>query len=160
MIGEEREIQFTDEHMEQIRMRQKKTTMRTVKRDHVYPVGSRVTVTGTDLVLEITHMALVRFGAGVLEKISGRGSKTDWLHLEKNERGGTTIQLPSERVSDEHAEEILDRALEKLAELEGFDGHEEMMAWFRGENPMGLEYNLPQPFFLYRFKPVRRSDSD
>lgn len=142
MVALSKTIKFTDNHIEKIRHGEKETTMRTVKRDHVYQPGTQVTVEGSDLVLEVTDMRVVRFGNGLLEVVSGPSCDQDFIYLGLGDVEGSTLW------PEVHPE----RALERLAEFEGFDSHEEMVAWFQGDNPMGLEYDLPQPFFLYRFR--------
>lgn len=129
VIALSNEIAFTDDHIEKIRNGEKRSTMRTVKRKNLYPVNGIVRIKGTDTLLRIRGREVLRLGPeGVTEFDEDPFSPSVFCRNRP--------------------------PMEVLADWEGFENPDEMIQLFEGENPWGVEYDLPQPFYLYVFEEI------
>lgn len=123
--GTHSHISFTNDHVEKIRNGEKTTTLRTVKRGNLYPVGRVISVNDdNDLTVKIISR--------------------DVLYLTEDDVLPFDAKYDSSPVPSQ----------EELADSEGFAEFGDLIDWFQGSNPFGVRYTIPQPFFYYRFEPM------
>lgn len=138
-------IKFTDQHVDKILDGDKKTTMRTVKKKNFVPAGVDATIPGTDVTIRITDVAIVMFGEDTFYSVGPRHTGLPAIDLKDyDDRQPNSITMWTSKADHPTWKDV-------LPELEGFDNIDDMLDWFNSRN-----YNLPQPFFLYRFKVVDR----
>lgn len=63
-------IKFTDDHVEKIKAGEKTSTMRTVKKKHVYDMSDPVTVEGTDIELGMYGVRVVYLDTDSVTRVS------------------------------------------------------------------------------------------
>ena len=100
----QKEIKFTEEHIQKIKNGEKQTTLRTVKKDHLWPVGQVVTAKNGSSQVEI-------------EMLGRRVIVVTEDGIEDFDSGECTGEAPY--------------TSEQLADLEGFKSYDDVINWFK-----------------------------